>query len=197
MVQIDRRTRRTLTAIRQAFITLLNKKEISKITVRDIAELADINRATFYLHYPDIYEVLEDIENEVAAAFFDLLDRYDVRELTKDPYPILKTLGEGLADEPEFSKFILKSATKSKYFLKIKTELKHRMLKTYDPEIAGELYYSLTFITAGALDTYEEWVEAGKPIPLETLCKNMSVLITSGFNSFLEKTKKTHAADSE
>lgn len=187
MVQMDRRTKRTRAAIREAFVTLLYKKSISKITVRDIAELANINRATFYLHYTDVYEVLEDIENEVAAAFFELLDRYDIKELIKNPYPILKALGEALDAQPKFAKFILKSATDSKYFLKIKTEIKHRIIKTFGPADASELYYALTFVTAGALDTFEEWFESDRPVALETLCKNMSTLIVGGINSFLVK----------
>lgn len=47
----DRRVRKTKQAIKNAFIQLLNKKDLEKITIQDITELADINRGTFYLHY--------------------------------------------------------------------------------------------------------------------------------------------------
>lgn len=185
MIKTDRRTRRTRAAITEAFVKLLNEKDISKITVREITDLADINRATFYLHYTDVYQVLEDIENEVASSFFQLIDKYDIKEITRDPYPILKAMGEGIESKPLFAKFILRSATHSNFFLKIKTELKHRIIATFDTQIASELYYAITFVTAGALDAYEEWFENNKPIPLETLCKNLSKLIAGGVKSLV------------
>lgn len=40
--------------IRQAFMELLREKEFEKITVTDIVNRADINRSTFYAHYPDV-----------------------------------------------------------------------------------------------------------------------------------------------
>ena len=40
--------------IRQAFMELLREKDFEKITVTDIVNRADINRSTFYAHYPDV-----------------------------------------------------------------------------------------------------------------------------------------------
>ena len=37
----------------------------NRITVREICETADINRSTFYMHYKDIYELLDEIEEQV------------------------------------------------------------------------------------------------------------------------------------
>ena len=51
----DRRVRKTRSAIKSSFIELLNEKELEKITIQDIADRADINRGTFYLHYEDKY----------------------------------------------------------------------------------------------------------------------------------------------
>ncbi|MBQ6456167.1 MAG: TetR family transcriptional regulator [Mogibacterium sp.] len=55
----DRRTAKTQKAITNAFTALLAKKELDKITVREIAEIADINRATFYKHYLDVYDLYD------------------------------------------------------------------------------------------------------------------------------------------
>lgn len=45
--------------IRESLISLLKEKDISKITVKDIVDCADLNRATFYAHYPDVRGVME------------------------------------------------------------------------------------------------------------------------------------------
>lgn len=50
--------------IRQAFLNLLTTKSIGEITVNDIASAANVHRGTFYRHYVDKYELLEQIEND-------------------------------------------------------------------------------------------------------------------------------------
>ena len=57
----DRRTRYTRQVIKEAFLTLLEEKEYPKITVTEICRLAEINRGTFYLHYYDTADVLDDL----------------------------------------------------------------------------------------------------------------------------------------
>ena len=63
---------KTRKLIRTTFAEMLSeKKEISKISVSELAKRADINRGTFYSHYDDIYSVAEDYENELIEKFFD------------------------------------------------------------------------------------------------------------------------------
>lgn len=59
-----RSARRSRKMIREAFLTLLKTKRESRITVTDIVEQADINRSTFYAHYPNVHSVVEEIEVE-------------------------------------------------------------------------------------------------------------------------------------
>ena len=69
---MDRRVKYTQKVIKEAFIDLLEAKDIKKITVSEICEKCDINRATFYRYYLDVYDLLDKIEedfvNEVKAA---------------------------------------------------------------------------------------------------------------------------------
>ena len=51
----------TKTSIVDAFIQLLSKKTFEKITIKDITDLANINRATFYAHYDDKYQLFDEI----------------------------------------------------------------------------------------------------------------------------------------
>ena len=61
----DKRVIKTRTAIIKATVSLISKKNIEQITISEIADLAMINRKTFYSHYNSVYDVLNDIENEI------------------------------------------------------------------------------------------------------------------------------------
>ena len=58
----DRRTQRTQHAICAALAELLKEKPLNKITIQEISEKADINRATFYHHYQDVYDLYDKLE---------------------------------------------------------------------------------------------------------------------------------------
>lgn len=63
-MKTDARVRYTRMRIREAFLGCLEKKQISKITVKELCDMAEINRATFYKHYADPFDLLQKIEDE-------------------------------------------------------------------------------------------------------------------------------------
>ncbi|MCM1368635.1 MAG: TetR/AcrR family transcriptional regulator [Roseburia sp.] len=65
---MDLRVKKTLKNIYNAFIQLRKKKEIEQISVKELAELAEINKATFYLHFKDIYDLSDTMENEMIES---------------------------------------------------------------------------------------------------------------------------------
>ncbi|MFD0675933.1 MULTISPECIES: TetR/AcrR family transcriptional regulator [unclassified Paenibacillus] len=66
---LDPRIKRTLNVIRDAMISLMDEKGFDHTTVRDITERAEINRATFYLHYQDKHDLLDKIVAEMLHEF--------------------------------------------------------------------------------------------------------------------------------
>ncbi len=70
----DRRTKYTRKVIRDALMELLNTKPYSKISVTEICRLAEINRGTFYIHYYDVDDVLDDI---LEQSFSDVSGTID------------------------------------------------------------------------------------------------------------------------
>ena len=61
----DRRVRYTKKVIQESFVRLLGEKELSRITVKEICEVADVNRATFYAHYADAYDLMTKMQEEL------------------------------------------------------------------------------------------------------------------------------------
>jgi AcrR family transcriptional regulator len=57
--ETDRRVKRTRKLLQDAFLASIAEKSFQAISVQDIAERADVNRATFYAHFPDKYALLD------------------------------------------------------------------------------------------------------------------------------------------
>jgi AcrR family transcriptional regulator len=70
-VQTDLRIRRTHLFLQEAMIELITEKGFEAITVGDIAERAMINRATFYRHYQDKYDLVARIFEESADSLVE------------------------------------------------------------------------------------------------------------------------------
>lgn len=77
----DRRVEYTKMVIRDSFIQLLKEKPINKITVKEVCELADINRSTFYKYYLDPYDWLEQAEKECLETSQIIIDKIDSTDL--------------------------------------------------------------------------------------------------------------------
>ena len=60
----DRRTRKTQAALHNALITLLNGKPLDQITITELTRQADVNRATFYAHYSNVYDLFRHVEED-------------------------------------------------------------------------------------------------------------------------------------
>ena len=80
-IKQERRYRRTEALILNGLTTLLQQKSIKEITVRELADLVDINRSTFYLHYTDIYDLLEKTEQRLLRLLVENRGRTLPREL--------------------------------------------------------------------------------------------------------------------
>lgn len=65
---MDLRVIKTEHGIKSAFIELRSKKPLEKITIRELCEKAQINKSTFYAHYKDIYDLSDNMEEEVVAS---------------------------------------------------------------------------------------------------------------------------------
>lgn len=72
----DRRSRKTKALIQQTLIEQLSTRELKDISVSEIAAQADINRGTFYLHYHDVYDVFEQLEQRLFEEFSTFIEKY-------------------------------------------------------------------------------------------------------------------------
>lgn len=92
MSKSDARVRYTQRVLKESFLSLLREKPVNKITVKEVCELAELNRATFYAHYSDCFALMESIERELLGAFrqsLRLIDGFDVSALIAAIYAMV------------------------------------------------------------------------------------------------------------
>ena len=75
---MDLRIKKTLRSIRESFIELAKEKPIDSITVKELCERAMINKATFYLHYENMDELIKMLEDEFVNDITGKLDFADL-----------------------------------------------------------------------------------------------------------------------
>ena len=68
------KTAQTKADLKEAFWRLYATKPIEKITVGEVCELAGYNRGTFYLHFQDLYEMLEGIEHALLVGMTECVE---------------------------------------------------------------------------------------------------------------------------
>lgn len=90
--KLDRRVRKTKKVLLDCLTELLKEKSINEISVKELTDMADINRGTFYLHYKDVYDMLRKIEDDVFESFHNIINHYPVEQLLEDSSPLFEDI---------------------------------------------------------------------------------------------------------
>ncbi len=101
---VDKRIVRTKSAIRKAFNELVQKKDISAITVSELVEAASITRSTFYMYYGSVLEVRNDIEREIMQNLEKIMCENDWLRFMVDPYPLLDRICKEIIKYDEYNR---------------------------------------------------------------------------------------------
>ena len=67
----DKRIKKTKRYLKQTLMDLLTKKTFDQITVKEICDKSEISRVTFYTHYNDKYDLVEDIAKDMIKIAKD------------------------------------------------------------------------------------------------------------------------------
>ncbi len=186
----DRRVRKTEAQLVKGLTKLMKTKSIKEITVKELADEVDINRSTFYLHYKDIYDMVEKIENSLTQNLLSTLDELSknrvtkstIAELLQDTYNIiysncdicsvLLSKNGDISFHNKISKII---------YDKIHTIIKNAMV---DSSTENEVTIATHYFISGIVGIIEVWLQ---DITLGTpeYITDMSIrLIESGIRTF-------------
>lgn len=162
----NQRVALTKRLIGEAFVTLLRKKSISQIAIRELCQTAGINRSTFYAHYGSQYDVLSEltdgylaeIEKTIASA-----DAADKADITRRVTIVLCYAEKNL----ELSRLLLNHNLDPAFAEKLVSLPKIQdMLSTALSWVeADELGCYIDFIVSGCYRLIRDWLNADERIP--------------------------------
>ena len=182
--KVDRRVRKTKRQLRQALTQLLQQKPIKDITVREIADLVNINRGTFYLHYKDVYDMLEQIENEIFEEFNAMLTAHpDVDTLDK-PLPLLTDLFSFFTANADMAMALMGPNGDHAFVDKLKNLVKDRCfrewMQMYSNRDTKTFEYFYSFVVSGCLGLFQTWLETEMKEPPEEMAALAEKMILNG-----------------
>lgn len=186
---VDPRIRKTKRAIYKAFADLLAEKDINEITIRELAERADINRKTFYNHYSGIHQLLDEVEDELIESFNEALSKSDLSSGIKDPLLIYKQLGSILTNELNLRSHFKKFGFNSSLFPKILDALKKSLMSVFSQKLKldkATLKIAIEYWAAGQLAVLNLWYREGSQESMDHIITTASILSSSGLNGLLE-----------
>jgi len=185
-VKEDHRIRVTKAIIKDAFVSLLQKRPIKDISVKELCAEANINRSTFYFHYTDVYDLLEQIEQEMFDDLRKMLDtsNYDLVYLANSIYKELFMFIEKHLDMCEV--LIVKNTDPT--FLQKVSEIGHEKyiqicMFTNPNADKTKLEYFYVSLLAGYIAIIGKWLEGGRKESINEIAEIARQLTTEGISA--------------
>lgn len=181
--KLDRRVRKTRALLLQGLIQLMEEKDIKDISVKELADLADINRGTFYLHYNDVFDMLEKIEEELFLEFNEILNR-NLKEdfIVNTPNAILLDLFTFLARNRDLARVMIGPHGDLAFVNHLKSLVRDRLAHLFAASKNNNQYYEYiyAYIVAGCIGVIESWLADSQPCPPEEVAALCSDMIAKG-----------------
>ena len=180
----DRRVRRTKKLLTQALTQLLQEKQINEITVKELTDLADMNRGTFYLYYKDMFDMLEKIEDGMFEALDEIVSLHEHGDVSQQTKPILLDLFHFIEENQEMCRVLLSPHGDMNFLHRLNEVVREKCLKAW-PDIREEkgeadFDYHYSFVVFGCAGIIRAWVNRNCPESAEKMAEMAYGMILRG-----------------
>ena len=180
----DKRVIRTKALLIRSLSALMKQKNIKDITVKELCEYADINRGTFYLHYKDIYDMLDSIEQELSEKFLQIFQKYNSETNEDFPYPLFLEIFKLVDDNAELFRVLIGPNGDISFIMKIfKLYNIHCLQSEFNklsPQFSmNQVYYS-NFILYGCVGLIEQWLSRDTKESPDKMSELITKLVSTG-----------------
>ncbi|MEF3303193.1 TetR/AcrR family transcriptional regulator [Paenibacillus sp. GYB003] len=187
----DRRQIKTNRLLRRALFELMEEKQAEAITVTDIANRANVNRGTFYLHYRDVPDMLEKLKDEMLGHFKNTASNIDPRDMIAsaakgEPYPVAVAIFEFAIANADFFKAIFGPNGDMSFVRELKAFMTGQLynklvdLQPPDDDLLIPRDYLVAYIASANVGIVMHWIETGMKLPAREMGQVMTQLMNYG-----------------
>ena len=180
----DRRVQRTRKSIRNAFLQLLAEKDLEKISVKEIADCADVDRKTVYNYYNGVYDILDDLESELAHDFEKAIESFDFA--SREVQDIFIELSRLLQMRMDIYALLMKidnSRLASKFMVYLKGKIE-QVIGRVGAYSTDKITVAAEYITSGMYMAYKHWFNSDRKQSLEDFTLELSRLVMGGLPAY-------------
>ncbi len=177
---MDIREKKTIRSIQNAFLQLRAHNPLEKITIKELAESAEISKATFYLHYKDIYDLSAALEQKVISSVIQSIEQTEL--ILTDPAKFTKDMITAIFEQENLIDILFSGSRENVLPESIEKELVHFIIQQH-PELAKNAAFrpTVTYHVYGAFHAYQKnRINCSTEDILNTIEK-----LSSSFNSFV------------
>jgi len=171
----DRRVLKTEKSIREAFLFLLKEKNLNQITVSEISKQADLGRGTFYLHYRDVYDLYDHVENELYKELEQIFDNSYPSIYSKNLMNLTEGITKYIFENRDVFLTFIRLEGSEKTISKLK-DFFSRIVLQEAVKLSGSVQINADydaveaiFTVSGVVGVLEEWLNNGIALPQEQL----------------------------
>ena len=180
----DRRIKRTIMLLQNALVDLMLEKAVGKISVKELTQKADVNRSTFYLHYLDIYDMLEQMENEFVETIQGFFHDFFTSLPTSMPLTLFVNISEWLEQDKEYYVKLLRGSASGYIFEELESRIRDEFLTLlyliFLDEESLDLRTRVNFTVSGTVGVLRMWVMEGGNISLVELSETIDDILNNG-----------------
>lgn len=179
--KMDRRKKYTRMVLKNSLVKLLKEKPLSSITVKEICEIADINRSTFYAHYTDQFDLLNKIEEELIEEMNSYLSQYNFSKEDESIHMTEKLL-EYIVTKKDICQTLLNDNGDATFQIRVMTLAQRFLINNWKEENNVDdsvSEYLSTFIISGSIHVIRRWLDRG----LDKSPKEMADIINNIINN--------------
>ncbi|WP_262314689.1 TetR/AcrR family transcriptional regulator [Lacticaseibacillus parakribbianus] len=157
---MDRRVIKTRRAIENAYVALRRAAAPETITVAAVADLADIGRGTFYLHYKDLSALEASIVDQVVDALVKQFEPASIQAIGGSYQNWLTTCISYLQSQRPILDLVKDSANESAVTRRIKQTLVASLNSAWDLNpLDADTTLALSYAVSGMIGLVGDWLQ--------------------------------------
>ena len=172
-------TNKTTTKIKLALLDLLTSKQLAQISITNLVKVAGIYRATFYLHYKSLEDVIVDIERDIYECYNTIKAKLDNVDIYNNLSILIEMIGEYIQLDRKYLQVIINTKCFNRLTLMLKELLDNIVIDNFSNfghMCNNERFkLSISMFTGGLVFAYRDWVNSAdmKFSVLENYIKNI------------------------